>query len=237
MYSAENGDILAIQGGGGTSLGGAKRQLAEAKAHLKVVAGAGSIEQLRAAWDHVTDAERELARLRGEQYAVPVNVGLAWDTGAPLPHIIAASGQALVLFYRAVPDPRWDGTSVQVVEPGSPEPAALGLIEFTNVHSVKFGGPNDEAIEGHALYGRGLTPYSAHEVVRSQWITEEERINSVHPMHRGGWHDRLHHYVLCFHDDMMECLAEGWRSESLDCSLSEALQRAAGRLLHHTLSP
>jgi hypothetical protein len=159
---------------------------------------------------------------------------MSWDKGAPQPHVIAAAGHALVVFYQAVPDPGWDGTSVQIVEPGSAAPAALGLIEFTNVHSVEFGGPNDEAIEGHPLYGRGLTAYSAHEVVRSQWIEQEERINSVHRLHRGGWHEWLNHYVLCFHDDMMECLAEGWRGESLECSVSEALQRAAGRLLHHT---
>jgi hypothetical protein len=51
------------------SLGDAERQLATAKAHLKVIAEAGSHEQLRAAWPDITDAEREVARLRGEQYA------------------------------------------------------------------------------------------------------------------------------------------------------------------------
>jgi hypothetical protein len=215
------------------SLRDAEQGLGAAKAHVKLIANDASAAELVAAWDEVTAAEREVARLRGEEYTVPIDVGVSWDMGAPLPHVVAAAGRAVVLFYLAVPNDGWDGTSVEVVEPASAQPAALGLIEFTHVHSVKFGGPNDEAIEGHPLSGRGLSAYRAHQVFRSRWITEEERINSVHNMHRGGWHERLNHYVLCFHDDMVECLAEGWRSESFECSLPDALHRAANRLLDH----
>jgi hypothetical protein len=47
-------------------------------------------------------------------------------------------------------------------------------------------------------------------VVNSRWIADQERINSVHPYHRGGWHERLNHYVFCFHDETFECIAEGF---------------------------
>src|SRR2546423_1486653 len=66
------------------------------------------------------------------------------------------------------------------------------------------------AIQGHPLHGKGLRTYAAHQVVNSHWIAEAERVNSVHPQHRGGWHERLNHYVFCFHDEMFECLAEGF---------------------------
>jgi hypothetical protein len=213
------------------SLEDAERRLAAARARVRAIAEFATINELSDAWGDVESAERELARLRGEEYAVPIDLGVRWDIGAPMPHVVAASGRALVLFYRAVPNETWDGTSVEVVDPTSDQPAALGLIEFIHVHSIKFGGPNDEAIEGHPLSGRGLSGYRAHQVIDSRWIAEEERINSVHPMHRGGWHQSLNHYVLCFHDDLLECLAEGWRTELLTCSLPEALHRAARRVL------
>ena len=39
---------------------------------------------------------------------------------------------------------------------------------------------------------------------------EKAASNSVHPQHRGGWHDRFNHYVFCFHDETFECLAESF---------------------------
>jgi hypothetical protein len=209
----------------------AEQRLAAAKAHLHAIAESASFEELSAAWDRIRVAERDLARLRGDEYAVPVDLGVQWDTDAPLPYVLAASGRVLVLFYLRVPSGRWDGTSVEVVDPTSERPAALGLIEFSGVHSIKFGGPNDEAIKGHPLYGRGLSNYRAFRVENSRWIDQEEQINSVHHAHRGGWHERLGHYVLCFHDEMLECLAESWHSESIISSLPEALHDAARRIL------
>ena len=209
----------------------AEQRLAAAKAHLHAIAESASVEELSAAWDQIKVAERDLARLRGEEYATPVDLGVQWDTGAPLPHVLAASGRVLVLFYLSVPSPGWDGTSVEVVDPTNERPAALGLIEFTGVHSIKFGGPNDEAIEGHPLHGRGLSAYRAHRIANSRWIAQEEHINSVHYLHRGGWHEWLSHYVLCFHDEMLECLANRWHTESLTSSRPDALQDAARRIL------
>lgn len=72
----------------------------------------------------------------------------------------------------------------------------VGVILFDGVYDVKFGGLNDEALEGHPLYGVGLSPYAAHEVINSDWIAESERRNSVHDYHRGGWQQRMKHYVL-----------------------------------------
>ena len=213
------------------SPGDAEQRLASARAHFHAIAESASVEEFSAACDQIKVAERDLARLRGEEYAVPVDLGVQWDTGAPLPYVLAASGRVLALFYLSVPSPGWDGTSVEVVDPTSERPAGLGLIEFTDVLSVKFGGPNDEAIEGHPLYGRGLSAYRAHRIENSRWIAQEEQINSVHYLHRGGWHQWLHHYVLCFHDEMLECLAESWHGESLTSSLPDALHDAARRIL------
>jgi hypothetical protein len=68
-------------------------------------------------------------------------------------------------------------------------------------------------------------------VVNSEWITAQERINSVHRRHRGGWHERLTHYVFSFHDETFECLAEGYTAQRYVGSPRAVLADLVGRLL------
>jgi hypothetical protein len=107
----------------------------------------------------------------------------------------------------------------------------LGLVEFIGVHSVLFGGPNEEALQGHPLYGRGLDFYATHEIHASRWISEAERVNSVHPHHQGGWHQTLRHFVITFHDETLECLARDVRAETCQSSFPDAVAATASRML------
>lgn len=75
---------------------------------------------------------------------------------------------------------------------------------------VYFGLPNDEAIEGHPLYKRGLSPYDVFEVVNSSWIRSLERMNSVHWRHDPATFQQLKHYIFTFHDSTFECIAGGF---------------------------
>jgi hypothetical protein len=215
----------------------AKRRLHEAQARLHDLSSAlasahghGDWDQLRAAQEKVLVAEREVADAAGDEYAVEMTLGLVWDIGAPLPHLLANGHKTYVLFYLADPDPAWDGTWVNVVDPAASQAVPLGVVEFHHVHSIKLGGPNDEALDGHPLTGKGLRAYAAHKVVNSRWIAAEEQINSVHPNHRGGWHDQLNHYVFCFHDETLECLAESFTTERHVGSPQTVLARLLGRL-------
>jgi hypothetical protein len=73
-------------------------------------------------------------------------------------------------------DPDWHGTYVTVVSPRDTHPGLFVVIELLGCADIRFGGPNDEAIEGHPLHGRGLAAYRAHEVINSAWIEERIRI-------------------------------------------------------------
>jgi hypothetical protein len=194
--------------------------------------GAELAQALRTAWAEEAAAERAVARAAGTQYAEELEFELPWSTGAPLPHVLANGHRVYLVFYLADRDPDWDGTWVRVVDPRSGEAVPLGVVEFHRVHAVKLGGPNDEAIAGHPLSGRGLRAYCAHRVVNSEWITAQERINSVHHLHRGGWHERLNHYVFCFHDETFECLAEGYTAERHLGSPRAVLADLVERMLH-----
>jgi hypothetical protein len=157
-------------------------------------------------------AERDLAAARSEQYATVIDIGPRWDVGAPLPHLISNGSRAFVVCLASQYDPDWDGTYVRVVSPADPQPSPFVVIEMWGCAEIRFGGPNDEAIRGHPLYGKGLAGYQAHEVVNSAWIEEAIKVNSVHPYRSDAPFRQLHHYALLFHDEMLEALA--WDIES-----------------------
>lgn len=210
----------------------AQRRLDRARAAVHDADERGDWQAGQRAHAMQLDAERDLARALGEPYAEVLDLGLRWDAGAPLPHVISDSLRTIVIFQRPERDPDWDGTYVRLVHAEQQRPAAMGLVEFRGVYLTSFGGLNDEAIAGHPLSGRGLAAYEAHVVRDSLWIAEAERANSVHPQHRGGWHQRYNHYILCFHDETLECIAESCEAEELSCSMIEALNLAAARLIH-----
>jgi hypothetical protein len=109
------------------------------------------------------------------------------DAGTPNPKVVADE-QGLVLYYKA-------STGHHV------------LVTFRGCSTFTFGAPNDEALNGHPLYGHGLKFYSVHRVINSDWIQEMERRNSVHPRHdKARFVEGLIHYIITFHDSTFECL-------------------------------
>jgi hypothetical protein len=183
-----------------------------------------------AAWGQQLQAERDLAAARGEQYAKVIDLGPRWDTGAPLPHLISNGSRAFIVCMASDPDPDWDGTYVRVVSPADAHPSPLVVIEMWGCAQIRFGGPNDEAIHGHPLHGKGLAGYGAHEVLNSAWIEEAIKVNSVHPHHSDAPFRQLHHYALLFHDEMLEALARGIESRLVTGTMGMILEDLAGRL-------
>src|SRR5687768_11471217 len=105
-------------------------------AAIQAARGFGDWDGLRAGQLEVLAAEREVARIAGEEFAVDVDFGLPWSIGAPLPHLLANGDRAFLLFYLANPDPDWGGTSVRIVDPAVTGEEPLGVVEFQHVHSV-----------------------------------------------------------------------------------------------------
>lgn len=180
--------------------------------------------------DRLHAAERALARGRGEPYVVPVDIGVEWDGGAPLPQLLA--GNRTFVVCRARKDnPGWDGTTINVVSPGDPEASALLVLEFERCAEVRIGGPNDEALEGHPLIGHGLSfRYEVSEVFNSPWREQARRVNSVHPYHSDAEFDALRHFLLAFHDEMVETLCHAIRVRRVHRSMRAALIDLAAEL-------
>jgi hypothetical protein len=209
----------------------AREELSSATAALAPKHKGGEWERYRRAHERCLALERDLARATGEECAVEIDWPVRWDTGAPLPHVVSSGARTIVVYLAREPDPNWDGSYANVVDPAAPSPESIVMATFEECLIYKFGAPNDEALAGHRLYGRGLTPYGAHTVERSRWIREQERINSVHPQHRPGWEAQYRHYLLAFHDETFECIA---RSHSVQATVStfvEALARCAREIV------
>lgn len=185
----------------------------------------------RQALEEQLEAERDLAAARGEPYAQVIDIGPRWDIGAPLPHLISNGSRAFAVCLASQPDPNWDGTYVTVVSPADAHPSLFVVIEMWGCQEIRFGGPNDEAIAGHPLYGKGLHGYRAHEVRNSAWIGEAIRVNSVHPHHSDTPFRQLHHYALLFHDEMLEALADGIGSRLVTGTMQSILADLTGSLI------
>jgi hypothetical protein len=125
----------------------------------------------------------------GQDKVIPCEGVPPQSAGAPMPIIVANDIQLVVVY-----DARGD------------ERVAL---RFEGPRAHYFGSPNDEALSGHPLNGRGLGPYGAYEVLASSWIRSLERMNRVHPRHNAARYAELRHFIFTFHDKTFECVAKG----------------------------
>ena len=176
-------------------------------------------------------AERDLARALNQEFAEPLDFPVKWDTGAPLPFLLQNEHKVFLTFYIQDSDPDWDGTYVNVVDPGSDVNVNLALVEFKSCTSTKFGSPNDEVLDGHPLEGKGLDSYTAQVVQNSSWIKEIQAINSVHSCYDPESWSNLKHYIFWFHDSTFECLADSYSVEVHKTNMQVLLLKISNELL------
>jgi hypothetical protein len=208
----------------------AKERVARASGALRAKYPRGDMEELRAALHAQTAAERALSLSRGEPTCMPLDWKPLWDIGAPSPHVVS-SGHRTFLIYLVAESPRAGIFSeARMIDPSAGEQESLALVEFKGCYGYRFGGPNDEVIRGHPLYGHGLEAYGAHVVENSPWIATEMATNSVHPGFRRERWDRRKHYLLFFHDNVFECLAEGWTVEAVAGTFRQLVDLAVERM-------
>lgn len=162
------------------------------------------------------DGEDKLAPLEGVPQCAP---------GAPLPHVLAAEGRLDLLYLIENTPTDWDATTIRVVDDESVEPVAL--VAFEKPEAAFLGPPNDEALAGHPLAGRGLVPYSAFAVEPSSWIRELARRNSYHPEHDPSYFEQLRHFIFTFHDSTFECVASDFTASIREGSVRSILRSLA----------
>ena len=175
--------------------------------------------------------ERKVALLKGEETAVGCKWDVLWDTGAPLPHIVSNGNKVFLIYYIGEHNPDWDGTTCKVIDPAQEIIRPLALVEFKQCVNFKFGSPNDEVFSGMSLYGKGLEYYKAHIIENSKWIKEIKNINKVHPYFKEETWLKYKHFLLLFHDEIFECIAESYNIEVLNLSFDNVLKLACERVI------
>lgn len=113
---------------------------------------------------------------------------------------LAASEAGVVLTYHAGAD--WGHKKVEVA--------------FKGCFAFSLGVPNDEALHGHRLWGKGLQYYSFHEVIGSDWIADMMRRNRVHHRHSDNLFSGLRHFIITFQDMTFECVAHDYKVASIE---------------------
>ena len=153
-----------------------------------------------------------------------------WSSGAPMPQVFSNGLKTFLIYHIHENDPNWDGSYVTMVDNTSEETYPLALVEFIKPHSHKFGTVNDEAANGHPLFEKGLELYSAHTVENSNWIEELKTIHKVHPYYNEDSWDDQKHFLLFFHDEMFEIIAEGYTIETHFTSFLNLATEAISRI-------
>jgi hypothetical protein len=132
------------------------------------------------------------------------------ETGAPLPMVLADE-YGVVLSY--LPH---EG---QPVDPGSAE--RFAFVRFRSPLMHVFGPPNDEALEGHPLWRRGLDYYGVFRVDQSSLVRRLALTNRVHLQHSWSLFEKQNHYIFTFHDSTFECVAESIEVETAPSTWDE----------------
>ena len=154
--------------------------------------------ELEAAFAAVERAERELAAAKGEPYAVPFEIGFRPESAVPAPLLLQDERHTALIFRSVKKDV--DGRV------GTFKEAGWAVIECINCHVSQFGYPNDEALPGHPLSGKGLGPYDVYEVINSKWakqLTEQNRVAFPNTPD-----SKQRHFIIVFHDSSFECIAD-----------------------------
>jgi hypothetical protein len=150
------------------------------------------------------------------------------DEGAALPVVLASEFRLFLLYLTSDTSPDWDGTPRIVSAESDDMPVAV--IEFLQPYVHLFGPPNDEAIIGHPLAGRGLHPCGRFTVEDSSWLRALERMDAVYERHHPERFRLLTHYVFTFRDSTFECAANDLAVTVRRGSLREVVAKVAGRL-------
>jgi len=83
----------------------------------------------------------------------------------------------------------------------------VAVVTFPICLQLLCGHPNDEVLQSHPLYGKGLKYYSVHRIANSSRLAALERENSMHPRHDStSYLENKQHWVFTFQDCTIECL-------------------------------
>jgi hypothetical protein len=149
------------------------------------------------------------------------------DIGTPFPIVLVTDSRVSLAYYmtRDTDDPS--------ARPGVVPSESIALVRFEGVRAHYFGPPNDEALNGHPLYSRGLLPYAFSEVLDSSWLQSLVAMNAVHPHHEPRHFAGLRHLIFTFKENTFECISRGYSWAIMRVSMTAAREQILEALAHN----
>lgn len=144
--------------------------------------------------------ERELCKVKNLEYVEPVALGIEMGER---PVLLSRYGRSFLL----------NGKSEAKTE----------VLVFDHVSEIKFGGINDEVLESHEFFGRGLAVVGEYIVKNSSWKNDLVRKNQVHDNFNPDFWSELNHYLIRTKEGEFSCLAESVSLEVYEIGLEDAL--------------
>ena len=165
-----------------------------------------------------------------DEYARLIDWKPTWDTGAPMPQIYSNGYKTFLIYLISDLEKDSNDELITLVDNKSETTYQLALVEFIRPDTHRFGTANDEVRNGHPLYGKGLEYYSAHIVENSTWITELKTIRKIHPYFNEKMWSEKKHFLLYFHDEIFEIIAEDYKIETYTTTFLDLAEIAIKRI-------
>jgi hypothetical protein len=136
------------------------------------------------------------------------------DFGSPSPTILSNDNELFIAFYADKQN-------------SSGIPQARNIIYDTGIFALKFkvylkytfGLPGEETIQGHPYSKLGMKSYSFYELKDSDLIKSLQNIEKAHPQYNSKKWEMYRHYILTFHDNMFECIAQDFEIREENTSI------------------
>ena len=125
------------------------------------------------------------------------------DYGAPSPIILSNDSELFIAFYADIERPFGLPQKCNTIYD-----TGIFALKFKVYLKYLFGLPGEETIQGHPYSKLGMKSYSFYELKNSDLIKSLQEIEQVHPQYNEDKWKMYKHYILTFHDNMFECIAQ-----------------------------
>lgn len=98
------------------------------------------------------------------------------------------------------------------------------IITFSSTMAMRLGKLNDEVIEGHPLYQKGLDVVGAFIVNNSRWLEGFRSVMQLHDQYDDDLWRRMRHFMFRGKEGDFECLAVGFDVEFMQSGVSVRIE-------------
>ena len=129
---------------------------------------------------------------------IEINTDFQINVGAPEPIILSNDTSIIINFY------------AEITGDVSESEEQIITLKFIHYSKFTFGMPGNETIHGHPYSKLGMESFSFYELKDSDLIRDLKNISKIHPYFKSeSWMDAKH-YIITFHDNMFECIAQNF---------------------------